>query len=340
MSNITQTSNQINPAFPVAGQNNSSQGFRSNWAAIQQSLTQASVELTKLQRTRLVLLGDVQASSQQLDQASALGPADPNLNITVSLQTTLPGGATLNSNTGDFQIVVDDKGRIIGKTTIQRTISWGSWNAGQPILPPTSLGTGSGSVQWPALVFDQLGRLTQVTNQALTYGLLGHTLARGSLISAGSANTSLAIAPPGIATALLAYTNNGATGLEWLDQIAIKTHECMILTCGDETTPLVTGTQITIRLPYAFTVQDIRASLSTPQTSGTTLILDVKASGTSILSSLLTIDNAEKTSKTATSPVVISNSNLADDTELTVTLNSIGDGTATGLKLYLIGHRT
>jgi len=67
--------------------------------------------------------------------------------------------------------------------------------------------------------------------------------------------------------------------------------------------------------------------------------VDVNDSGTTILSTKLTIDNTEKTSTTAATARVISDSALADDAEITVDIDQIGDGTAKGLKVTLIGQR-
>jgi hypothetical protein len=93
-------------------------------------------------------------------------------------------------------------------------------------------------------------------------------------------------------------------------------------------------------MPYAFTVTDIRASLTTAQASGSIFTVDVNESGTTIISTKLTIDNTEKTSTTAATPPVISDASLADDAEMTIDVDQIGNGSAKGLKITLIGHRT
>ncbi len=116
--------------------------------------------------------------------------------------------------------------------------------------------------------------------------------------------------------------------------------EYLVLAASDESTALATGTgKVTFRMPYAFTVSAVRASLSTAQTSGSIFTVDINDSGTSILSTKLTIDNTEKTSKTATTAAVISDTALADDAEITIDIDQIGDGTAKGLKITLIGTR-
>lgn len=122
--------------------------------------------------------------------------------------------------------------------------------------------------------------------------------------------------------------------------IAQAKTEYLTIACSDETTALTSGTaKITFRMPYAMTVSAVRASLSTAQTSGSILTVDINESGSTILSTKLTIDNTEKTSTTAATAAVISDSNLADDAEITIDIDQVGDGTAKGLKVTLIGTR-
>lgn len=108
--------------------------------------------------------------------------------------------------------------------------------------------------------------------------------------------------------------------------------------CSDETTALTVGTaKATFRAPCAITLAGVRASLTTAQTSGSTFTVDINANGTTILSTKLTIDNTEKTSTTAATAAVISDTTLADDDEITIDIDQVGDGTAKGLKVWLIG---
>lgn len=116
--------------------------------------------------------------------------------------------------------------------------------------------------------------------------------------------------------------------------------ESLIIACSDETTALTTGTgKVTFRMPYAFTVTAVRASLTSAQTSGSIFTVDINESGTTILSTKLTIDNTEKTSTTAATAAVISDTSLANDAEITVDIDQVGDGTAKGLKIVIIGHQ-
>lgn len=110
------------------------------------------------------------------------------------------------------------------------------------------------------------------------------------------------------------------------------------IACSDETTTLTTGNaKATFRLPQAMTLTAVRASLTTASSSGLVTV-DINEAGTTVLSTKLTIDQGEKTSTTAATAAVISDSALADDAEITVDIDGAG-ATATGLKVWLIGTR-
>lgn len=107
-----------------------------------------------------------------------------------------------------------------------------------------------------------------------------------------------------------------------------------------ETEALSVGTgKITVRMPYAFKLTSVRAYLVTAQATGSLVTVDLNEAGASLLSTKLTIDNTEKTSVTAATAAVISDFDLADDAEITVDIDQIGDGTAKGLKITLIGYQ-
>lgn len=117
---------------------------------------------------------------------------------------------------------------------------------------------------------------------------------------------------------------------------AAKDHIAVTIT--PYTGAVVAGIGVAVfRMPYAMTLTSVKASLATAQTSGTLVTVDINESGSTILSTKLTLDNGEKTSTTAATAAVISDSALAADAEITIDVDSIGDGTAKGLIVYLIG---
>jgi len=110
---------------------------------------------------------------------------------------------------------------------------------------------------------------------------------------------------------------------------------------SDETTALTTGVKkVTFRSPERFTITKVRASLTKAQTSGSIFTVDINASGNSILGTKLTIDNNENTSVTAATPATIVTSGINDDEEITIDIDQVGNGTAAGLKVTLIGYRS
>ena len=124
-----------------------------------------------------------------------------------------------------------------------------------------------------------------------------------------------------------------ALGLKWAQNTT-----SFILACSDESTAIEdTGTKLTFYMPYAFTVTEVRASLTTTSSSGTPTI-DINEGASSILSTKITIDPGDLLSTESATQPVISDSALADEAKITVDVDVTGTG-ATGLKVYIIGYR-
>jgi hypothetical protein len=93
-------------------------------------------------------------------------------------------------------------------------------------------------------------------------------------------------------------------------------------------------------MPYAFTLTNVKASVTTAPT-GANLVIDINIAGVTILSTKLSIDATEKTSATAATPVVISSSALAADDEITIDFDQVGSTIAgAGVKVQFIGKTT
>ncbi len=93
-------------------------------------------------------------------------------------------------------------------------------------------------------------------------------------------------------------------------------------------------------MPYAFTLTSVRATVTTAPTTSGTLTVDINEGGTTILSTKLTIDTTEKTSTTAATAPVISDTALADSAVITIDVDAISGGASeAGLKVYLIGYQ-
>ena len=114
-----------------------------------------------------------------------------------------------------------------------------------------------------------------------------------------------------------------------------------VIACSDETTALTTGTKVTFRLPYDYTITEVRASLTTAGTGANLVTCMFEQNGTDVLSTAITIDATELTSTTASTQPVISTSALTDDASIDCDVDQIDSGGASkGLKMYLIGYKT
>lgn len=186
---------------------------------------------------------------------------------------------------------------------------------------------------------------TTMTNAALTASALVAADANKKMVGIANGSTSTVLVggtppsfgsvPAGAMPALTGPVTTSAGAVATTMKVAIG------IACSDETTALTTGTaKATFRMPFAMTVTEVRATLTTAQTAGSIFTVDINESGTTIISTKLTIDNNEKTSTTAATPPVISDSSLADDAEMTVDIDQIGTSGATGLKIWIIGTRS
>lgn len=109
---------------------------------------------------------------------------------------------------------------------------------------------------------------------------------------------------------------------------------------SDLATDLTVGLLLVeIPLPYDFVATEVRANVLTAPT-GAKLICDIKKDGFSILSTLLSIDDGEKTSLTASVPAQINASTLENDKILTIEVTQVGSTIAgKGLFITINGYR-
>ena len=159
---------------------------------------------------------------------------------------------------------------------------------------------------------------------------------KGDLLTFDTAETRL----PVNATNGFVLTTNDATadGIEWAAiPAATAVTQSFITACSDETTDLTTGIKSTWRVPFAFTVQSVRASVTTAPT-GADITVDILQNGVSILTTNITIDATEKTSISAAVQPVVGTTALTNDAEITINLTVIGSTIAgAGLKVSIIG---
>ena len=117
----------------------------------------------------------------------------------------------------------------------------------------------------------------------------------------------------------------------------IITFERRDIAFTDETSDLTTGdAKAGFHMPnYATTLLEVSVGTSIAPT-GSAAIFDFEENGTTVLSTLITIDAGTKTSEDAGTPPVISDSAIAANAFMTVNTDQIGSGVAgAGAKLYV-----
>ena len=87
------------------------------------------------------------------------------------------------------------------------------------------------------------------------------------------------------------------------------------------------------RMPWAATLRGVKANLNSNATSAITI--DVNEGGNSVLSTKLTIDSGESSSKTAAVPAVISDPTIADDALITFDIDAADTGDSGPLTVTL-----
>lgn len=134
-------------------------------------------------------------------------------------------------------------------------------------------------------------------------------------------------------TLLMNRTFNGS---KWLGD-----SEVLAITFGDETTAHTTGTaKTTFHMPHKAELKEVVAGLVTAATGTTLFTVDLNDDGTSVFSTVVTLDASEKISTTAATPAVISNPTIAAYSLMTVDIDAIGSTLAgVGGKIYLKYNR-
>ena len=134
---------------------------------------------------------------------------------------------------------------------------------------------------------------------------------------------------------------DGGTGAS--DAVTARTNlgvqSVMGFALSDETSALTTGQKIATDMPVSMNVKRVYASVGTA--GGTSAItIDVEDEGVTILNAVVSISAGTNNAETSTFTGAASNYQLTKGDALTIDVDSIDDGTANGLKVYLIGDIT
>ena len=134
---------------------------------------------------------------------------------------------------------------------------------------------------------------------------------------------------------------DGGTGAS--DAVTARTNlgvqSVMGFALSDETSALTTGQKIATDMPVSMNVKRVYASVGTA--GGTSAItIDIEDEGVTILNAVVSISAGTNNAETSTFTGAASSYQLTKGDALTIDVDSIDDGTANGLKVYLIGDIT
>ena len=202
----------------------------------------------------------------------------------------------------------------------------------------------------PALGTPSSGTLTSCTGLPIT-GITSATSAQIATLCSNETGSSLLVfnTSPTLVTPLLGTPTSGVltncTGLPLAGLTAAAKTEVIAIALGDESTVLAAASTsvpvVTYHMPYGFTLTNVKVGLTIAGTGAALATFDVHEAGTTVLSTKVTVDASEKTSGTAATQPVISDSALAVDSLIEIFVDQIDtDNVAAGAKVYLIGYQT
>lgn len=161
--------------------------------------------------------------------------------------------------------------------------------------------------------------------------------------STASARTTLGLTP-GTSTGNIVQTITGsATSIAALPVLSgenlVATREEIMVAASDEGTEIVSATSsvVKFRMPFAMKLSDVKVSANSGPSA--TATFDINEAGSTILSTKLHLDPGEKSSRSAATSAVISDSVLADDAEISFDIDNPGTAGLKGVKFTLIGTR-
>lgn len=297
------------------------------------------------------LSGDITLTKSNIGLSNVDNTSDASKPVSTATQTALDAKQSTLTNSAGLASALSDEsgtGTVVFSSVTDGKQSTLTNSAGLASALSDESGTGT-------VVFSSITD-AKITNPMTTAGdiIIGGASGTPTRLAAGaSAGHVLTSNGSGVAPSWQAASGgsvtqtitNGVTTTSpsedvLFDALALKAERTREygVACSDLTTALTTGTsKAYFRIPRGFTITAVRASVLTAQSSGSILTIDINESGTTILSTKLTIDNSEKTSTTAATAPVVSDASLADDAEITIDIDQVGTSPA-GLIVWIIGY--
>lgn len=206
----------INPAYPVASTNQSSQGFRDNFKAIQNALVQAKTENTLILGTTISISGD--GIDDFTSTSIEVGNGNIPLEINLSTQSNV-NSASYNTLTDIISFTVNQQGLLTSlskQPSLPVTDTTGIWKITRTPNDASYPGqNGILSFTYPTIQTNEAGRVTSTGSVTVSQlGLLGYAMTKGQLLVGSSSNLSTYL-PVGQDKQVLVANSGSPSGLSW-----------------------------------------------------------------------------------------------------------------------------
>jgi uncharacterized protein involved in tellurium resistance len=175
----TINTNGINVNYPVPGENNSSQGFRDNFASIRTNLNTAANEITDLQ-TKVVVKQALANTSINNDMGNTLisNAATRGFRATTyNLGNALSGTVLVNVQSGDVQY-----GTVAGNVTLQFG-GWAPTGTQSNVQLQLSVSNANAVISFPSEIVNSNNNFGVTTLE--NYALVGNTTTAAVTVPAG-----------------------------------------------------------------------------------------------------------------------------------------------------------
>ena len=315
--------NNINPNYPVPGINNSTQGYRDNFASIKTNLNTAGTEITDLQN-KVVLKAALDGQTLNNDMANTIISNAVTKSFrasTYNLGNNVQGTTTINVSQGDVQY---------GTITANTTINFGGWapvNTQSNIELYFTIANANAFITFPSTTNDS----SNIPNQGLSYTALQlENYTSNATPSASNTYTNQVSIPSGVTQVnyLISTTNCGTL----LDIYPINRPK--------KSTAIINGTPATTNAAATNTIT--AATNSTTVTGSSTLFLTELVAGRVILDSSNVVIGTVSSIASNTSLTLTANANVAVSGAAyrrQLPIGSVGDVTGTietdGTYIYL-----
>lgn len=206
----------INPSYPVASTNQSSQGFRDNFKSIQNNLVQAKNELTLILGTTITVSGD--GIDTFTSTSVQVGAGNIPLEINLSNQSGVAAGS-YDTLTDMISFTVNSNGVItaLSKDSALNAVDTSKiWNILRNQDDSSYPGNaGLSSIVYPTFQTNQGGRVISSGSVSVqNIGLMGYNMPKGYLL-VGSNQSKSTFQTPGSDNQVLVANSNSSTGLSW-----------------------------------------------------------------------------------------------------------------------------